>query len=487
MNIDPIPKLAPLYTMCGMAPVDLTGDNIYIIIDGGRSGGKSLSVGQILVLISRVYPTRILCTREIQKSMKDSVYQLLLDWIVKMGLRNEFIITLDSIINKYTGTDFAFIGMKAAIANNTLKGFERCGIVWYEEAQGATMESLRQLTPTIRSPGRKLIFTLNRKKTKDAVIEYFEPKAKVLRIYINYMDNQYCPETAIEEAEECKIIDYATYCHDWLGHPLADDINQVVLPYEWLSQFVDLHKKIGWTEEAKRIGGFDVADGTTEKHDKNSLACHSGPIVDHVEQWQLPHIWKSVNHINGQYNQLGFTDLWYDAAAMGAGPKSDFNRINESVTGPKLSYHVIPFHGAGSVGGKDKVYLKHGKHKITNGMMFQNFSAQSWWNLRLRAENSLRLLKGMKLDRPDYFLSFDSDIPDLDNILKELSQATFEKNSSGKIVVTKTPGTKEVEIDGKTKKVRSPNEADSIRMSFAADCRNGLKPGKSGLPKARLI
>jgi hypothetical protein len=116
--------------------------------------------------------------------------------------------------------------------------------------------------------------------------------------------------------------------------------------------------------------------------------------------------------------------------------------------------------------------------------MFSNAKAQSWWNLRLRLENSLRLLKGEKIDRKDYYLSFSSDIKDLDSIFLELAQATYEEDNSGRIKVDKVPGMNSVIVEGKDKPRKSPNKADAIVYSFVDDLEGGLRAHQ---PKSRKV
>ena len=80
-DLEYIPKLEMLYTICEMAGIpDQTAAYEYIILEGGRGGGKSETVAQVLILLATRVKTRILCTREIQKTMKDSVYRMLVDW-----------------------------------------------------------------------------------------------------------------------------------------------------------------------------------------------------------------------------------------------------------------------------------------------------------------------------------------------------------------------------------------------------------------------
>lgn len=487
-----IPKLEFLYTLFGFAGTaekpqeDLTWGFEHLILKGGRGGGKSESVAQALILISRVIKTRILCTREIQNSMADSVKRMLEEWIVVMGLSSEFIITKTSIVNKRTGTDFIFMGMEHAVRTDSLKSLKGVGLVWYEEAQTATINSLEKLDPTIRINGRKIIYTMNPRTDQDAVLQFFKNKKRVMWVDINYPENPFCPDVLLNQAEEMKELDYDRWLHIWMGQPVPEDASRIILPYSWLTQCVNLHtrvpeeNRITELDQYKLYGGFDVADGTTEAHDKNSLTTRRGAIVETCEEWQIDQVYKSVEYINKRHKELGFQALYYDATAIGVACKSEFARIEEQIG--KLPYNVYAFQGAKSPYGKNVVYQGSDANKTTNGATFLNAKAQSWWNVRLRLENSMRLIRGEKIDRNDYYLSFSPAITDLDSIFLELSQATFDEDNSGKIKVDKDPAIKEIEIDGKKRTRKSPNKADSLNYSFASDLQSGIQ---AHIPKGR--
>jgi len=486
-----IPKLKCLYTLLGMAGTpDETGENEFIDIQGGRGGGKSETIAEVLVMLTRVINVRILCTREIQKIMKDSVYQNLVDWIDFYELRDEFVMLRDSIVNTYTGAKFIFIGMEAAAKAANIKSLKGVKIVWYEEAQTATMDSLLDLDPTIRIDGRKIIFSRNPRSTRDAVPLYLEGRDNVMRININYDENPFNPKTLLHQAEQMKRLNPTEYKHVWLGIPREDDASTVILPYEWLVQCVDLHLKdhpgkIENLSDYKKFGGFDIADGMLDVHDKNSLVVVQGPVVAHAEEWRIDHIYLSVRHVDGRHKTVGFTTMNYDATAIGLGAKSEYARINKEEH--KLSYTVNGFLGGARPYGKDKVFSGEGRNKITNAAMFKNAKAQGWWNLRLRLENSMRLLRGEKIDRSDYYLSFSSQLTNRETIFTELSQATYEYDNSGRIKVDKAPGMRKVEVEGKDKDRKSPNLADSTKMAFAGDLIYGLKAHQEAPMKAKVI
>src|SRR5437868_10109880 len=111
----------------------------YLILYGGRGSGKSQQVGRALLLRGRQKKLRILCTREIQNTIKDSVHKLLKDIIEEYGF-GDYIVTNDGIINSVTGTEFIFRGLRHNMLE--IKSTEGIDICWVEEAQSITDASL---------------------------------------------------------------------------------------------------------------------------------------------------------------------------------------------------------------------------------------------------------------------------------------------------------------------------------------------------------
>ena len=114
--------------------------------------------------------------------------------------------------------------------------------------------------------------------------------------------------------------------------------------------------------------------------------------------------------------------------------------------------------GGNSPHGKDEIYIDD----ITNGNYFRNLKAQSWWNLRKKLENTIKLLDGEKIDISTCLI-LDKNIKKLDSLIIELSQASYEHDES-KLKVNKQPNGSD-----------SPNLADAVVMAFSRSIKNGLK------------
>lgn len=165
----------------------------YHVIYGGRGSGKSWSVARALILKAYEKPIRILCARETQKSIQESVHRLLKEQIEALGLSWFFQVQETKIVGK-NGSDFAFAGIRQqGVAN--LKSFEGCDICWVEEAQVVTKKSWDVLIPTIRKPSSEFYIVFNPELDSDETYERFvlNPPEGAVVIPCNYSDNPWFP------------------------------------------------------------------------------------------------------------------------------------------------------------------------------------------------------------------------------------------------------------------------------------------------------
>lgn len=199
----------------------------YIAIKGGRGSAKSHSVAEALIIRAASKPLRILCSREIQKSIKDSVKRLLDDKIKKVNLAGFYDIT-DTEIRGKNGSLFLFAGLRTN--PESVKSMEGIDICWVEEAQTVSQKSLDILTPTIRKEGSQIIFTWNPNLSTDPVDAMFSqdklpPDSQLL--HVNWDMNPWFPETLKKEMDYDKSRDIDKYLHVWEGQYLANSETRV--------------------------------------------------------------------------------------------------------------------------------------------------------------------------------------------------------------------------------------------------------------------
>lgn len=189
------------------------------IVYGGRGGAKSGSFARALLIKAQQKQTRIMCGREVQLSITDSVKRLLDDIIAQYELEYFFRSTRNEIIGA-NGSLFIFAGLKHD--PQKIKSMEGVDICWIEEADGVSQESLDLLIPTIRKENSELWFSYNPRDIKAPVHQMFvvnsRPNAWVQKV--NYDVNPWFPDVLRQEMEYDKGHDPGKYQHIWLGEPV---------------------------------------------------------------------------------------------------------------------------------------------------------------------------------------------------------------------------------------------------------------------------
>ena len=190
----------------------------YKCMFGGRGGGKSHSIATALLMLAGQNRLRILCCREIQRSIKDSVKQLLDDKIVNMGMRS-FYDPIQNEIRGANGSSFIFAGLGNQTVDQ-LKSYAGIDIVWVEEAQTISKNSMEVLIPTMREAGSELWFSWNPRHPSDPADQRFRgevlPPDSVVR-KVNYDDNPFFPAELEAERAFDRINNPGRYGHIWLG------------------------------------------------------------------------------------------------------------------------------------------------------------------------------------------------------------------------------------------------------------------------------
>jgi len=190
----------------------------YKVAKGGRSSGKSWSFARALVVTGYASPKRILCTREVQDSIDESVYQLLKDQIAALDLSWFYTIQRDRIIGQ-NGTLFVFEGL-AQHTIHSLKSYEGFDIVWVEEAHAVSKRSWDVLIPTIRKEGSEIWVSFNPELETDETYKRFVTEADPEEyevVHVDYRDNPFLTATSERSRIECLLKRPDDYDNIWLG------------------------------------------------------------------------------------------------------------------------------------------------------------------------------------------------------------------------------------------------------------------------------
>lgn len=212
---------------------------------GGRGGAKSHFFAEQLVLRCFARGSRAVCIREVQNSIKESVRQLVIDKIARLGL-GSFFDVLENEIRGRNGALVVFKGMQSYNAEN-IKSLEDYDLAWVEEAQSLSEKSLRLLRPTIRKEGSEIWFSWNPRFETDAVDKFLrggKPRDDAIVVRVNWNDNPWFPDVLRKEKDSDYEADPEMAEHVWGGS------------YEIVSEASYYARLIAKAENEGRIGDF---------------------------------------------------------------------------------------------------------------------------------------------------------------------------------------------------------------------------------------
>jgi phage terminase large subunit len=432
------------------------------IMVGGRGSGKSETSAQCMLKFCDD-GHRVLCAREFQNSIDDSVHSLLKRKIDDLGATT--LTPMATSINSSRGGEIIYKGLARNI--QSIKSLDNIKAVWIEEGQTISQESIDTLFPTIRTNGAEIWITMNRGSITDPIAVTYLNKAEselercgyyeddyMIVVEINYQDNPFFPD--ILEQQRIKAFNEwprAKYDHIWGGR-YGDMVEDAIIEPEWFDVCIDAHlnPKLSGAFQPKgaRIAAFDPADTGDAKGysfrignvfldvcDKNTGDSEDGQI------WATD---KAIAH--------GCDEFVYDYSGIGSGMKG---AINKAFSGKSI--RIQAFNGGESPDNKDDAYISDDGKKKTVGDVFYNKRAQRYWRLYELCYNTyLCIVKGRYID-PANMISFSSDIKDIQRLRAEVCRIPRKRRGDGVIqIMTK----KEMLSKG----IPSPNMADSVMMSM---------------------
>jgi len=211
----------------------------YKVAYGGRGSAKSWNIARALLTMAHNRPIRVLCGRELQTSIKDSVHRLLCDQIEIMGLGAHFS-TINNEVRGINGSLFIFEGLRHNI--NKIKSLEGIDYAWIEEAEKVSSESWEVLLPTIRKENSEIWVSFNPDQETDPTYQRFiinTPPDTIL-IHVSWRDNPWFPEVLRKEKDYLASVDPDAYAHVWEGKTIQHSDSQV-LSGKWA---IDLFEEV---------------------------------------------------------------------------------------------------------------------------------------------------------------------------------------------------------------------------------------------------
>jgi len=446
----------------------LTSIKRFIVLIGGRGSAKSESMGGFLTMKAQTEAADILCGREFQSSIDDSVHKLL-KMLIQDRLQLQGFNCMEQKIDCLTGGGFRFKGFaRNSSAVKSAQGFKAS---WIEEAQTLSKESIQDLTPTIRAEGSQLFFTANPKSSADPFSKRFiVPYLKELTrdgiyeddlhliIVMNWRDNPWFPaELESERLWDKENLPRAEYDHIWEG-AFSDHVENSIIPAEWFDAAIDAHVKLGFVPKGVKVVSHDPSDKGPD--DKGLCLRHGSVILDVQEKAGL-----DVNEgcdwaVDYAINEQADVYIW-DCDGLGASLR---RQTLESIAGKKMQH--VEFRGGKGVDNPKQTYQRVDSHSNvrakSNEETFKNRRAQYYWMLRDRFYKAYQAVEKGKYIDPDELISLSSNISNMAALRAEVCRIPRRPNGIGLIQIM----SKE-EMARQKPAIASPNMADSMMMSLA--------------------
>ncbi len=447
------------------------------LIVGGRGSGKSEYAADVGAADVKDHGAKLLCAREFQNSISDSVHAIISRKILEGGYQDFDV--LDSKINHGKGGLVRYRGLaRNPEGIKSSDGFTR---FWGEEAQTLSSKSLENLEPTFRAPGAQILYTLNPASSADPISqEHLKPYEKhllrdgfyedddVMIIVMNWRDNPWFPEILNAKRKKNKAQwSTAKYDHVWEG-AFSDEVDGSIIKAEWFDACIDAHKLQHLAKMFEPCGAVvcahDPFDGGS---DAAGLAIRHGSIIKVVKSRDnktIKSIDAAIDWATGEAIQANADWFVWDGDGMGAGAK---RQVSDNLSGKQMKFHM--FRGGLSGSAQDNAELiydsvdgerdSNGKPKKYKDMFFNNRS-QYYSELARRCFNTWRCVINGDYVAPDDMISFDSDgIDNMPGLRSEICRIPDKPNSRGVKQIMSKEDMKKLGID-------SPNESDSVAMAM---------------------
>lgn len=456
------PTLNPVLKPFWLAKRNDRGESIRNrVLYGGRASSKSWDAAGFAVYLACNLKIRVLCARQFQNKIEESVYSLLVLQIERFGLRDQFRILDNKIIHKRTGSEFLFYGLWRHITE--IKSLEGIDICWLEEAHALTAEQWEVLEPTVRKEGSQFWIIFNPRLSTDFAWRRFvvsPPRGTLVR-QINYTENPFLSRTMLDVIDAAQSEDADEFEHIYLGVPRDDD-DDAVIKRSWIMAAIDAHKALGIEPSGRKRIGFDVADSG---NDKCATVRAHGPLALAAGQWKAGEheLLKSATRVWDEAREHG-ADITFDSIGVGAMTGAKINELNQA-SGARSSPVVhAGFNAGGAVDRPDAIYARSHPPR-TNKDFFANLKAQAWWSVADRLRNTFNAVNNGMEFPPEEMIFIDGSIPYLAQLIDELCTPKRDFDNAGKVKVeSKKDLAKANRVGGPQP---SPNLADAFVMAFA--------------------
>jgi phage terminase large subunit len=440
------------------------------VLYGGRSSSKSWDAAGFVIFLAQQCKIRVLCVRQFQNKISESVYALLIIQIERFRLQDKFTVLQNRIICIATGSEFMFYGLWRHIAE--IKSIESIDILWSEESHLLSEVQWKILEPTIRKEGSQCWFIFNPNLATDFVYRRLvvNPPPDTIVRKINYDENPFLSSTMLKIIEAAKIEDEEEYNHIYLGVPRDND-DEAIIKRTHIMSAINAHIQLDIQPSGARRIGFDVAD---DGEDYCAMIQTHGSLANWADLWKAKEdeLLKSCSRVWQRAHEHK-AQVVYDAIGVGATSGAKFNELNASSKTAFPVQHSKFFAG----GAPFRPNAKYGITGISNRDYFSNIKSQAWWLVADRLRNTHNAIKNGQEFKDDEMIFISDDMPHLIKLIDELTTPKRNFDLAGRVKV-------ESKDDLKKRDIKSPNLADAFIMSYAPGVQPPMKINRSMLSRA---
>lgn len=435
---------------------------------GGRASGKSVGIADILLLEMATKGYDVLCLREHQENIEDSVHKVFKKGVQERLKLEGWDLQANKIIAPNTGAYTRYMG--ANRNPESIKSAESFLRSWFEEAQTASQESLDKLIPTVlRRPNAECWFTANPKSSADPFSKrfivpfqaeldrdgYYEDDLHLI-IKVNWRDNPWYDDIVDKiRRYDKENKTSAEYMHIWEG-AFNDHVENGLIQSEWFDACVDAHLKLGFLPAGAEVVAHDPSD---MGQDAKTLVHRHGSVILQAKELTKGDIHDGIEWAL-QYAIANRVDMFvWDEDGMGGPLRKE---VKEKLAGRKIDFQG--YSGGGAVEDPDRPFEpKEGANPKDapklNRDMFYNRRMQQYYRLASRIYRTYQAVVKGRYHNPDDLISFSSEIEALQKLKSELCRLPLKNNGAGKMQL-KTK--EEMQRDG----IPSPNLGDACKMAL---------------------
>jgi len=433
-----------------------------IVLMGGRSSAKSETVGRETLKRCQTEAADVLCGREYQNSIDESVHKLYKSLIENIPIPGFHV--GKTKIECLTGGGIRFRGLDRS--PTSIQSYQDFKYFWGEEAHAFSQDTIDIIIPTFRSEGSKLYFTANPQSSADPFSKrfilpflgdisakgFYEDEMHLI-IKMNWRDNPWHGELETQRIWDLENLTRAKYDWIWEG-AFNDSVEDALILAEWFDACINAHKKLGFKPEGIRFSSHDPSDTGP---DNKGFAHRHGSVITELREKTNGDINEGGDWALGLAIMKNSDAFTWDCDGMGVG-------LNRQVTRAFNGKPIVisMFKGSNAVDFPEALFDPMNdsstQNRKTNKDALKNMRAQYYFALRQRIYRTYLAVEKGEYQDPDTLLSIDGDLLLVEKLRSELCRMPIKPNSAGKFELYSKP-----EMKSKFK-FPSPNLSDSVMM-----------------------